>query len=148
MITDKLNNILKYKDVHPLFPVAFEYLRTISYNNLTIGKTEIVPGKVFFIVENIGVKQKSGTCMEIHKKFIDIQVPANGAETFGWKPTSELCSVKAGYIDEKDIAFYNDEATKFFEIKPGQFIIFFPEDAHQPGISDKEHLKIIIKIAV
>ena len=148
MIIDQLNNTLRYKDIHPLFPFVFDYLNSVSYDNLTIGKKEIISGKVYYIVEKMSIRPISETSLEIHKKFIDIQIPVDGIETFGWKPTCELSSVRTGYSDDKDIAFYHDKAQKYVELKPGQFIIFFPEDAHQPGICDNEHLKIIIKIAV
>ena len=33
-------------------------------------------------------------------------------------------------------------------IRPGQFVIFFPEDAHAPNIGIGRHKKLCIKIAV
>jgi beta-galactosidase beta subunit len=44
---------------------------------------------------------------------------------------------------------YADEATAKFVAPTGHFAVFFPEDAHQPGIAPgKEYRKLIVKSRV
>ena len=42
---------------------------------------------------------------------------------------------EAAYNAEKDITFYEGLATDYLTVKPGMFAIFFPEDAHAPGVT-------------
>ena len=46
----------------------------------------------------------------------------------------------------KDVEFYADKAAAKFVVPAGHFAVFFPTDAHQPGIAPgKQYRKIIVK---
>ena len=60
---------------------------------------------------------------------------------------AEICTCK--YDEGKDVEFYGDKATAKFCVPAGHFAVFFPEDAHQPGIAPgKVYRKIIVKAKV
>ena len=86
--------------------------------------------------------------MENHNEYSDIQIPFSSDEIMGYIPSCELTSPMAPYNAEKDITFFEDKATTFIDVKMGQFVIFFPEDGHQPGIGEGTYMKIIVKIKV
>ncbi|MGZ8545586.1 MAG: YhcH/YjgK/YiaL family protein, partial [Flavisolibacter sp.] len=44
--------------------------------------------------------------------------------------------------------FYSDAPDMFFQLKPGQFAIFFPDDVHAPMIGDAEIKKLVIKVKI
>ncbi|WP_278546323.1 YhcH/YjgK/YiaL family protein, partial [Prevotella histicola] len=52
------------------------------------------------------------------------------------------------YDSEKDCGFYKRSGHEYFKVKPGQFTIFFPEDAHAPIIGEGRQKKLVAKIKV
>ena len=49
---------------------------------------------------------------------------------------------------QPDITFYEGLATDYLTVKPGMFAIFFPEDAHAPGVTPDGVRKVIVKVRV
>ncbi len=148
MILGNLNNVEQYKKISPLFKEAFEYLGTLDLDNLEIGKTEIKGKDVFINITNTTLKTKENAKVEIHNLYADIQIPISKSETYGWIDRSKLQTEKDVFNVEKDIQFFEDKATTFVSIQPQDFVIFFPEDGHAPGIGEGEILKIVVKIKV
>ena len=97
---------------------------------------------------NVNAKTKSEAKLESHEKFIDIQIPLNSQETFGWMKKNHCNSINIPYNEEKDIMFYNDIPASYFTLQPNEFVIFFPEDAHAPLIGDGKIKKIVAKVKV
>lgn len=64
----------------------------------------------------------------------------------GYTPRADL--PEAAYDAEKDISFYEGAATDYLTVKPGMFVIFFPEDAHAPGVTPEKVRKVIVKVHV
>jgi YhcH/YjgK/YiaL family protein len=76
-------------------------------------------------------------------------MPLTSNETFGLKPTQECLTPISNFDTERDIVFYNDTPNEYITLNKGEFIIFFPEDAHAPCIdTTNNHLKLIVKISV
>jgi biofilm protein TabA len=85
---------------------------------------------------------------ECHEKHIDIQVLIQGEEQIGWKPRVDCKAPRGEYNPEKDVLFYQDAPDMYFQLKPGQFVILFPEDVHAPMISKGNVKKLVIKVKV
>ncbi|HEX6333121.1 MAG TPA: YhcH/YjgK/YiaL family protein, partial [Flavisolibacter sp.] len=68
-----------------------------------------------------------------------------GSEALGWKPRSS-CFEPMGYNEEKDVTFFNDTPDTYFNLREGQFAIFFPGDVHAPGIGEGIIRKLVIKV--
>lgn len=66
---------------------------------------------------------------ERHDKYIDIQMPLSMPESYGWKAQSLLGEERAPYDVAGDFTFYRDPVEMVFTLSPGEFVIFFPEDA-------------------
>ena len=148
MIIDTLKNGMKYACVHPNFSRAFEFLMQNDLAALPVGKIELDGSNLIVNVVDITGKSADEARMEAHRDYIDIQVPVGQAETMGWKATDKLTEVTEPYNESKDVAFFGDKATIFLNVQPYEFAVFFPEDAHQPGISTGTYRKIIVKIRV
>ena len=87
--------------------------------------------------------------MEAHKDYLDIQIPLGADETMGWKAQVDCQDVTQEYDEGKDVEFYADKAVAQFTVPAGHFVVFFPSDAHQPGIAPgKEYRKLIVKSKV
>lgn len=148
MILDTLKNSDKYCSVHPRFKKAFDYLKNTDLVALPAGKIELEGADLVINVVDITAKPEADAKMESHKEYIDIQVPVGNAETMGWIALDACKDVTLPYDAEKDIMFFADKATSFLNVQPYEFVVFFPEDAHQPGIGTGQYRKIIVKVRV
>lgn len=148
MIIDILDNSNRYDCVHPLFEKAFEYISSLNLETVEDGKYEIQGDNLRAIVSNKKgmTAEESSAKFECHDKHIDIQFCISGVEKIGWKPRASCTSQKGGYNPEKDVLFYNDAPDMYFELRKGQYAIFYPEDVHAPMIGDGMIKKIVIKV--
>lgn len=103
-------------------------------------------GELFVNFAAARPKTKDDAKIETHNNFIDIQIPLTGTELMGYMPRTDLA--EAEYNAEKDVTFYPGHATDYLTVKSGMFAIFFPEDAHAPGVTEVELKKVIVKVRV
>ena len=73
-------------------------------------------------------------------------MPLSGGEGYGWKAKSLLGEERAPYDAAGDFTFYRDPVDSVFTLAPGEFVIFFPEDAHAPCIGEGVIRKMVAKI--
>ena len=148
MVLDSLNNTARYAGLHPLFQRAFDFIQSTDFNQLEDGRIELEGERLFVNVCSLVGKPKEEGVLETHTRYIDMQLPRQGIEKIGWKPTSELQEPTQPYNEQDDIAFFADRPTAYSKIRPGQFAIYFPEDAHAPGIGKTSIRKVIVKVEV
>ncbi|MDR2920495.1 MAG: YhcH/YjgK/YiaL family protein [Tannerella sp.] len=148
MIVDSLQNSERIECIHPLFKKAFDYVKTTDFSQVADGKVETDDPRLFFSIVNLRGKDPQDATLETHQKYIDIQFPIVGVESIGWKAGEELMIISEVYNEEKDVTFYHDFPTTYTKLYPGQFAIYFPEDAHAPGIGQGDIRKVIAKVAV
>ncbi len=146
MIIDKLENLSKYTALHPLLAQAADYLCTHDLLAAEVGTTVLKAGELRVTVAQTSPKTKEEAWLEAHRQFIDIQVPLSGVEYMGYSPLNACKTLKSAYDSTKDILFFQDEPQNYLRVEPGMFVIFFPQDAHAPGITASGVKKIIIKI--
>ena len=147
MILDSLKNGFLYYGINPRLQRAFEYLATTDLRALELGRHEIDGDAIFINVMELDLKRPEDAPIEVHNKYIDIQVLVVGtAEEMGWSERRN-CSKPCGPFDEqKDVQFYADRPQNFVSVKPGQFAIFLPEDAHAPMVGQGHIKKVIVKV--
>lgn len=149
MIKDHINNAHRYDDLHPNFRSVLEILQSLNLDALQPGHIELDGKYVYININETNPKTKEEALLESHRQYIDIQMPLTGNETFGVKPTQECLSPIGDFDTERDIVFYNDTPHEYITLSKGEFIIFFPEDAHAPCIdTTNNHLKLIVKVSV
>lgn len=140
MIIDTLSNLKNYSALNPLFADVVEFLKENDLMAMEPGKYPI-KGKDLFL--NLTVAKGRGAdaaTLETHVEMIDIQIPLDGEEAFGYTPLCDLPPFE--YNAEKDITKYGDtKAQTYVTLKPGQMGIFFPQDGHAPCISEKAEIK-------
>lgn len=148
MIIDKLDNLRHYEGCYSSFRKVFDYMASINLKNLAEGKHQM-PGDLGFIgIDKVMARAKEGAFLEAHKNYIDIQIPFNITDTMGWKSVAECKEVKIPYNENNDIVFYSDLPDFYIPVNPGQFIIFFPGDAHAPIIGRGLIHKAVIKVRI
>lgn len=146
MIIDSLKNAGQYAALNPHFEKALEFLASNDLKTLEPGKYPVDGDNVWANIVKAPLKKQEDARMEVHDKYIDIQICISGKETFGWIKREACVKPVGEYNTEKDILFYEDKASILFTLTDGEFAIFFPEDAHQPMIGEGEIYKCIFKI--
>jgi biofilm protein TabA len=150
--TDILEFFHQYAKNKTYWDEAFAWLRETDPDKIAPGKYKIDGERVYASVSEGNIKNLEDTRWEAHQKYIDIQYVAIGREKIGVAPLSKAVSTEP-FNTEKDIGFYQipEPGCKYYEALPGTFFIFFPQDAHRPGIKVKgtdSVKKIVIKIKV
>lgn len=148
MIIDKLENLGKYVSLNPLFADVVDFLKDHDLNSMEVGKYPIKEKDLFLNLTTANGRGKEAAVLETHIEMIDIQIPLSCEETFGYTPLEDLPQLV--YNPEKDITLYGDlKAQTYLTLKPGQMVIFFPQDGHAPCISDNAEIKkAIFKVKV
>ncbi|WP_294746678.1 YhcH/YjgK/YiaL family protein [uncultured Prevotella sp.] len=146
MIIDTLDNLGKYQGINPLFADVVEFLKKNDLNVMEDGKYPIKGKDLFLNLTTAKGKAPDEAEVETHVKMIDIQMPLDGPETYGYTP---LCNLpEEEYNAEKDVAMYPGlMAESFIDCQPGMFAIFFPQDGHAPCITMAPEIrKAIFKV--
>ncbi len=146
MIIDSLSQSSLYNSLNPLFAQAFDYIKSLDFSNLEPGKTVLVENELWVNVNDTSLKEKNDSKLEIHNRYIDIHIPVSTNEAYGWMERAQLESPIAPFDKEGDGQQFTDKAVTCFELTPGNFTIFFPEDAHAPCIGQGPIRKIIVKV--
>ena len=146
MVIDRLENLEKYVSLNPLFAQAVDFLKSTDLEAHETGKVVLKEGELIVNFSQARPKTKEEARIETHNNFIDIQIHLSGVEGMGYMPRADL--PEAAYNAEKDITFYEGLATDYLTVKPGMFAIFFPEDAHAPGVTPDGVKKVIVKVRV
>lgn len=147
MVLDTLKNASLYNSLNPRFAKVFKYLESVDFLGITEGKYAIDGDDVFLLVnENKELKKPENAALEVHDKYIDIQIVVKGKEGFGWKDRT-LCTAPRGEMDTtKDILFFDDKPSTYFTLQAGEMAILFPGDAHAPLVGEGTVRKFIIKV--
>ena len=148
MIHDLLENSALYENLNPRFKQAFAFLKTADLTNIPLGILELDGQNLYVNVQEIEGKSPVIARMETHEQYIDIQIPVSKPELMGWIARKNLKKITEEYNAQKDITFYADNAAYFINVQPSEFVIFFPQDGHQPGIGDGKRKKVIVKVKI
>jgi len=148
MILDRIENVGQYAHLHPGFGKAFQFLCHKGLLALPSGEHEIEGYRIYAIVARDPARSRARAMLEAHRRYVDIQAVLSGTDEMGWKPRA-ACAAPAGVYDPvKDIELFSDPPATWMTVQPGQFTVFFPDDAHAPLVGEGEIHKIVIKVAV
>ena len=148
MVLDLLENLKNYEALNPHFAKVVDFLQKNELSSLPLGRNEICGDTVYANVMDAKVKSKEEAFIEVHRRYIDIQIPISAYELMGYTPLNELPA--ADYDNECDAAIYpvGMPARDYFNVHQGEFVIFFPQDGHAPAITPVPLRKVVFKIAV
>lgn len=147
MIIDTLDNLGKYTALNPLFADVVAFVKDHDLNTMEEGKHPIKGGDLFVNITTAKGRSKEEAVLETHIAMIDIQIPLDTEETYGYTPLQDLPAFE--YNAEKDITKYGDtQAQTYVTCRQGQMAIFFPQDGHAPCIANNDIRKAIFKVAV
>jgi len=151
MVHGRIADGEKYVGLHPRFAKAFAWLRTTDLAALAAGRHTIDGDDIFANVmpEAPLSPYAADATMEGHRRYIDIQVPLSGPETYGYI-YDETAKTSSAFDVEKDYVLFKNPKMRPITIEPGGFIIFFPPGgAHAPNLTTDARRKIrklVIKV--
>jgi YhcH/YjgK/YiaL family protein len=147
MIVDQISNEKMYRSLGARFAQALGYLTETDLAELPPGK-QTIHGEELFALVNDYVTQPPEKCrFEAHRRYADIQLMVRGIERIGVANLANM-AVDEPYSPERDVAFFHGQGDQI-TLPAGTFAVFFPHDAHQPGIAVNQPLqcrKVVIKV--
>jgi YhcH/YjgK/YiaL family protein len=145
MILDELRNASLYSSISPRMAQALDFLQKTDFAGLQSGKYPVDGENVFALVFHNETKPKKGAFWEAHRRYIDVQYLFEGVERMG---RADLRTLKtcAEYDADKDFLKLKGKGD-FFTVPAGTFVVFWPHDAHMPGLAVQE-LKPVKKAVV
>ena len=148
MVLDLLENLKKYEGLNPHFAKVVEFLDKNDLATLPLGRNEICGDIVYANVMEAQPKSKEEAFIEVHRRYIDIQIPISTDELMGYTPLNQL--PVTDYNSDNDAAIYpvGMLARDYFNVRQGEFVIFFPQDGHAPAITPVPLKKVVFKVAV
>jgi len=132
----------------PTWQEAFAWVRQQRSSVPKDGEYLLRGSALRAIVQTVPLGPRDGRLFEAHRKEIDLHVCLEGSEWIEWAPAA-LLTPHGSYETGKDTELFAlpSEAHRLVMV-PGAFAIFFPGDAHLPGLL-REHLgvrKFVVKI--
>lgn len=149
MILSSISDRNSYMAVHPDMCRFFDFILSHDLMSLPAGRIDIDGDNLYINVCETDKKPLEEQKLEVHRDYIDVQVPISAAETVAWKPLGDMqtpCVVP--YDKDGDYALYDERAQVYFEARPGQFYVMFPDDVHGPIIGEGKIKKLIGKLRI
>lgn len=152
MIKSTVKDYAKYSKCHPLFPEAFKMM--FACTAASLDGTTVSESGIKCMVQSYPTNTPENKKMEAHRKYIDIQYVIEGSERVYLGDVKDF-KTKVEYNPEKDVEFFfSDETLPTVEsmlLRAGEFMVFYPEDAHKPGcinVAPTSIKKVVMKIPV
>ena len=128
---------------------AVEWAREHDLAALPNGRTDIDGDALYVNVAEYDSKPFAECKFEAHKRYIDVQIVAAGIERID---SQALLKCDAGEYDEAgDFMLLEGQAATQAILEPGSFAVYFPDDAHKPGIAidqPSRNKKCVFKVLV
>jgi YhcH/YjgK/YiaL family protein len=149
MIVDAIENAELYRAVHPRLAAAFDYLAAFDASTAD-GRYPIDDDRIYAMVQTYATKPAAEKKWESHRRYVDVQYVISGRERITIAPSGSMAGA-SDYNDAKDVTIYTGPAgdAGTLVVEGGQFAIFFPHDAHQPGVAAGdagEVRKVVVKV--
>lgn len=149
MILADLKDSGRYENLHPLMKILLDYVKTHDFRTMKAGRIRLQGDDLFINLDDATMQPREKRPLEVHRHYIDVQIPLSTSETVGWRPLGSITQEsEAPFDEERDIAFYNVPAANYFAACPGEFYVMFPEDAHAPIIGEGPIRKLIGKLRI
>ena len=148
MILDSTINAARYYTLLPRLRRVLDDIATTDLAQLEVGRHDIDGDNLFVNVSELELRPLEAAHLDVHYRYVDVQVVVGGEETFGWSERCNCHRAEGEFDAERDILFYEDRPQTFYTLRAGQFTILFPEDAHAPMLGEGCVRKLIFKVAL
>ncbi len=149
MVIDRIENSARYDVLGNGIALALRALREGHLVRREAGRYDLMGDAVYALVQAYETKPREQGVWEAHRKYIDVQFVAEGTEVMAYANLADL-KPRQPYDDANDYALF-DGLGSFVTVSSGMFTIFYPEDAHMPGLaaaSPEPVEKVVVKVRV
>lgn len=152
MIFSKLNGSDTFAAYPEAIRTALAYLRNTDMMQVPLGRHDLDGDRMFVNVMDMTTHPFEGSHPELHKKYIDLMYWPEGGERIGVAPYLGSEPVYEAH-PENDITLLDTvQNESVLTATAGCFGVFFPWDAHRPGLflgdSPTTSRKCVIKISM
>lgn len=149
MIYDSMENFDRYAKLAPeAWRVMKDFLGTVGADTAG-GRHKLQDDLIMADVNRYETRPLADCLVELHDRYIDVQVMVSGGETLYALPHDGL-DVHMAMDPAKDAALFKfrDENTTRLELEAGRFAVFFPGEAHLTGnrAPAQPVLKVVFKL--
>jgi len=138
------------RSLHPVLAEAVQYLQTTDFSKLDNGTHQLKGDLMFANVMAYNTRSESEVPFEKHEAYIDVQYVISGEEKIGWFSHDDAMTPDEDQLKEKDYALYHHaKASMYVPMTTGRYVILFPDDVHQPSVSESAGIpvrKVVVKI--
>ena len=148
MVKDVLALGARYDGLGPRITRALAHARTTEFESWADGEYAVDGTAVRALVQRYRSKPLAEGRWEAHRKHIDLQMVVAGEERIGVAPLGTLDAEP--YDESRDLLWLSGTGD-FLTLRPGYFVLLWPEDGHMPGIQlsgPVDVLKIVYKLAL
>lgn len=147
MIFDSIQNKENYRNFPELYQ-ALCFLSQLNEGDMPEPGTVLIPDRLFCNPVTLTSKPEEECIYEAHRNYSDVHYIVSGIERIATADVTSL-RTKTPYVQDKDIEFLTGPADGYYDLKPGQFMVCFPHDAHKVALMvDKPAAikKVVFKI--
>lgn len=149
MIFGNISHEKTYSNLDKDLLECFKYAKENSLIDYEKG-TYIIDGEDIFVnIVRYETFEKEERFWEAHKKYIDIHLMLDGCERIDLNFIENLNQRE--YEEEGDFLPLDGEPNGYIELRKGDFLVCYPEDAHMTAIkvNEKENIKkAIFKVII
>jgi biofilm protein TabA len=149
-----IGDLSKWKQEQWAFAVilrkAIDHLESTDFMHKAIGRYDLLGDDMYVMVQKVTTVPPKERKAENHRQYIDVQMVVTGEELHVVARQSERNQPVENEITNKDYALYQEVENEFeLNLKPGMFVVYFPDDVHRPACSRSggmETKRVVIKI--
>ena len=148
MIFDNLARASRYAGLGNTFQTALTYLVRQDFSTSPIGRSDLQGDELYAMLQEFTTKPFDQGVWEAHRRYIDVHYVISGQEKIFFAPIETM--QPGEYLTDKDFLPLKGTGSPLV-LSKGFFVIFYPEDAHMPGLQvDAPELvrKVVLKIKV
>lgn len=148
MVKDILSRGSRYHALGPRVAAALRHAEVTNFLAMADGECAVDGSAVRALVQRYDTKPPAAGRWEAHRRHIDLQMVVSGEERIGVAPLETLAAEP--YDEHKDLLWLSGSGD-VVTMRPGDFVLLWPEDAHMPGLhsaAPASVLKVVYKIAV
>lgn len=145
MIFDMLTNSSLYAGISPRLKTALNYLTNTDLAALPIGRINLDGDQVYVLVQEYLTKRPDQGFWESHRRYLDVQYMHSGCERIDYALLNTM--TLGNYAQDRDFQAMTGSGSPI-NLVAGSFAVFFPQDAHMPGLACGMQLqvkKVVVK---
>lgn len=147
MIFARLSDAAAYRGIHPNLDLALDRLTPEFLSAVTSQQQNLKGTEVYVTRFDYETVPYEDTFFEAHRLYLDIHLLTEGEERVDIANPAVL----EQYTNEGDFYGYHGEGEQSVHLKPGDFLVVFPGDAHRLKIQENgpsKVSKVVFKVRI